>query len=85
MYDNWSRLLCGMPDEQAGKLIKAICSYKIGEYEATNDPVIDAVFNMIREKLDEDSAHYESVCQKRAEARQGKTKEKKTIKYRTAR
>lgn len=79
MYDNWSRLICDMPDEQAGKLIKAICGYKLGESDNTGDPVLDAVFNMIREKLDEDSAHYDVVCQKRAEARQGKTKEMKTI------
>lgn len=68
MYENWSRLIYDMPDEQAVKLVKKICGYVIGE-ETPNDPVIDAIFNMIRITLDADSQKYEEICKKRSEAR----------------
>lgn len=67
VYDNWSTLLCGLPDEEAGKLIKAICAYKLGMFEAIDDPVIAAMFTMIKDKLDEDAQAYDETCKTRAE------------------
>lgn len=67
VYDNWSTLLCGLPDEEAGKLIKAICSYKLGVLESIDDPVTAAMFNMIKDKLDEDEESYNETCKRRAE------------------
>ena len=74
MYDTWARLFCGLPDEKAGELIKLICKYILGEYmgEKTSDPAMDAIFDMVREKLDEDKTKYLSICEKRAEARRKK-------------
>lgn len=68
IYDNWASLLCDLPNEQAGELIKAICAYKLGQFESLDDPVISAIFNMIKQKLDEDSQKYQEVCEKRKEA-----------------
>jgi len=68
IYDNWSTLLCGLPNEEAGKLIKAICAYKLGELKEIDDPVIAAMFNMIKEKLDEDADSYEETCKARSES-----------------
>ena len=67
MYDNWSTLLCGLPDEEAGKLIKAICAYKLGMQDGISDPVTAAMFNMIKDKLDEDAESYVETCKRRAE------------------
>ena len=67
IYDNWSTLLCGLPDEEAGKLIKAICSYKLGIQDDEIDPVTAAMFNMIKDKLDEDEESYNETCKRRAE------------------
>ena len=76
IYDNWARLLYDMPAEQAGKLIKAICGYKLGECEGTGDAVLDAVFGMIKEQLDKDDAKYAEICVKRSNA--GKSKRQQT-------
>ena len=67
VYDNWASLLCDLPDEQAGELIKAICAYKLGKFETLDDPVISAIFNMIKQKLDEDSKKYQEACEKNKE------------------
>ena len=76
IYDNWAKLLYDMPVEQAGKLIKAICGYKLGECESTGDAVLDAVFGMIKEQLDKDDAKYAEICVKRSNA--GKSKKQQT-------
>lgn len=68
VYDNWSTLLCGLPDEEAGKLIKAICAYKLGILEGIDDPVTAAMFNMIKDKLDADAESYNETCKARAES-----------------
>lgn len=68
MYENWSRLIYDMPDEQAVKLIKKICGYVLEE-ETPSDPMIDAIFNMIKITLDADSQKYEEICKKRSDAR----------------
>lgn len=67
MYDNWSTLLCGLPDEEAGKLIKTICAYKLGIQNEISDPVTAAMFNMIKDKLDSDAESYIETCKRRAE------------------
>ena len=86
VYDNWSTLLCGLPDEEAGKLIKAICSYKLGILESIDDPVTAAMFNMIKDKLDADAESYNETCKTRAEngrkgaeKRWGDSKQKQNI------
>ena len=72
IYENWAKLLYDMPVEQAGRLIKVICGYKLGECDGTGDPVLDAIFGMIREQLDKDDAKYAEICVKRSNA--GKSK-----------
>lgn len=75
IYDNWSRLFCGLPDETAGKLIKAVCAYKLGEGAEVNDPVIAAIYAMICEQLDADADKYADICEKRSQARKNKTQQ----------
>jgi len=75
IYDNWSRLFCGLPDETAGKLIKAVCAYKLGEGVEVNDPVIAAIYAMICEQLDADADKYADICEKRSQARKNKTQQ----------
>lgn len=75
IYDNWSRLFCGLPDETAGKLIKAVCAYKLGEGTEVNDPIIAAIYAMICEQLDADADKYADICEKRSQARKNKTQQ----------
>ena len=76
IYENWARLLYDMPVEQAGNLIQVICGYKLGECDGTPDPVLNAVFGMIKEQLDKDDAKYAEICVKRSNA--GKSKKQTT-------
>lgn len=68
MYESWAKLISGCPDEQAGQLIKAICNYKLGHEVKLENPMVKAMFDMIRETLDKDSKKYDVVCEKRKEA-----------------
>ena len=58
IYDSWGELFIKLPNETAGKLIKAISEYCFKGDTKTDDPVVDAMFSMIKAKLDEDSQKY---------------------------
>lgn len=64
MYSNWAEMLAEMPAEQAGILIKAISCYSLGKDFEIDDPVISAVFTMIRSKLDEDRSKYDEKVER---------------------
>ncbi len=66
MYSSWIPLFEGLDDEKAGQLIKAICTYQNDPTAEPTDPVIAAVFSMIKVTLDADKAKYEAKCQKNA-------------------
>ena len=56
-----------MDDAQAGVLLKAIYAYQAGE-EAELDGAISFVFDLIRDKFEDDAAKYERQCQRKAES-----------------
>lgn len=62
-------------DEQAGKLIKAMLAYQTTGEAAFDDPLMSAVFTMLRESIDRDNAEYEAVCEKRRRAARGRWEE----------
>ena len=68
MYKNWAGMIKGMPDDQAGKLIKAICRYQTGEDPSVDDPMMAAVLSMIIEKMDEDAKAYDDEIKRRSAA-----------------
>lgn len=68
MYRSWGAAVAKMSDEQAGKLIKAIYSLQENPETATDDPAIEFVFEIIKEKMIEDTEAYEATCRRRSEA-----------------
>ena len=69
IYDSWGELLVNLPDDMAGQLIKQIINYAFdGNLESANDPALNAMFAMIKTKLDEDAATYEEIVKQRSEA-----------------
>ena len=68
MYRSWGAAVEKMSDEQAGKLIKAIYSLQENPETATDDPAIEFVFEIIKEKMIEDTEAYEATCRRRSEA-----------------
>lgn len=69
IYDSWGELINNLPDEAAGELIKMICKYSFDAgTDVSNNEMINAMFMMIKAKLDEDSDSYEEAVKKRSEA-----------------
>jgi len=68
-YSNWGELIANLPTEAAGELIKMICAYSFEDKVIDVDnPMISAMFSMIKTKLDEDADAYKEVLKKRSEA-----------------
>ncbi len=81
VYDNWSKLLASLPDEQAGKLIKALCGHQIGEHIQIDDPLLASVYQMFADKMDEDAEKYsEKVAGLKKSAAKRWNKEKASAK-----
>ena len=56
-----------MNNEQAGELIKAIYAFQKNPDVVPEDPAIAFVFEIIKQKLEEDNKRYEEVCAARSE------------------
>lgn len=72
LSDEWKTMFVNLPDDKAGQLIKAAFHYHAGEDFEIDDPVIDAIFQMIKEKIDENEQKYKETCRKRADAAKAK-------------
>lgn len=68
-YDSWAELIINLPDDMAGELIKMILGYTFDEGTCySENQAINAMFAMIKLKLDEDTEAYEEVIRQRSEA-----------------
>lgn len=68
MYESWGAAIEKMNNEQAGELIKAIYAFQKNPDVVPEDPAIAFVFEIIKQKLEEDNKRYEEVCAARSEA-----------------
>ena len=68
MYESWGAAIEKMNNEQAGELIKAIYAFQKTPDVVPEDPAIAFVFEIIKQKLEEDNKRYEEVCAARSEA-----------------
>lgn len=66
MYQIWGAAIEHMTDAQAGALLKAIYSYQETGNAEISDPSISLVFDIVRQKMDEDSEKYDQVCSVRS-------------------
>lgn len=67
-YDSWGRMICDLPNEQAATLIKMIFNYTFNDLVSESDDMaVNAIFGMIREKLDEDAVAWEETRRRRSE------------------
>ena len=63
LSDDWQELFDALPDEKAGQLIKAAFAFHTGQEVVIEDPVLKAVFVMIKTKIEERDAAYEQTCE----------------------
>lgn len=65
IYDSWAELIENLPDEMAGQLIKMVLGYAFGrENNKNDDPAINAMFSMIKTKIDEDNCKYQEKVER---------------------
>ena len=64
LYDDWQPLFQALPEAKAGELIQAIFAYRADKETRPKDPVVNAVFEMIRARLDADAEKYAERCAK---------------------
>lgn len=67
-YTVWGAAVQNMTDAQAGALLKAVIAYQTDKTVRPDDAAVGFVFDLIRQKLDEDAAAYAEVCAQRAES-----------------
>ena len=68
MYDSWMDMVEDMTEEEAGRLLKAIYAYRKDKNAAPDDRTIRPVFNILRQRFEEDAKAYQEKVEKRAEA-----------------
>jgi len=68
LYTSQTEAVCALSDEDAGRLLKAIYSYHLGEGVAELAPLPNLVFLMMRPIFERDAAKWEETARKRREA-----------------
>lgn len=64
MYDDWRELFLSLPTDKAGELIQAVFTYREDATAKPTDPAINAIFQMIKARLDADAELYAAKCAK---------------------
>jgi hypothetical protein len=62
MYKNWTKSIEKLSDEQAGQLLKAICTLQKGEETEPEDIAVSVLFEIIKQKMYEDADAYKAKC-----------------------
>lgn len=65
--DSWMALFETMPSQEAGDLIKAVCAFVKGEKVDLENPLVLAMFNLIKGQIEENTEAYRAKCEKQAE------------------
>lgn len=68
MYKTWNPMLKALDNESLGKLMKSILELQDGNIKMPDDPILDAVFYMIKGVMDGDEQKYSETCEKRSKA-----------------
>lgn len=72
LNNEWESLFNGLPDDKAGKLIKAAFACHVGKEVKIDDPVLGAVFEMMATVIRENAEKYEQKCEQNAKNRRKK-------------
>ena len=73
--DSWVTLIDSMPIQEVGILMKAVCAFVRGNEVKIENPMVSAVFTLIKAQIEENTEAYKAKCEKQAEyGRKGSTK-----------
>lgn len=79
MYDNYGAMFQMLPDEMAGKLIKAIFAYRENGTLTVEDPALKAVMAMVVDRMQEDEESYAETCERRRKAVENRWAKRKEV------
>ena len=65
--DSWITLFQSMPSQEAGDLIKAVCDFSTGKQAEIENPLVLAMFNLIKKQMEENKENYKAKCEKQVE------------------
>ena len=73
--DSWVTLIESMPIQEVGILMKAVCAFVRGNEVKIENPMVSAVFTLIKVQIEENTEAYKAKCEKQAEyGRKGSAK-----------
>ena len=73
--DSWVTLIESMPIQEVGILMKAVCAFVRGNEVKIENPMVSAVFTLIKTQIEENTETYKAKCEKQAEyGRKGSNK-----------
>lgn len=83
LNNEWESIFTGLPDEQAGQLIKAAFAVHAGKATRIEDPILSAVFGMMESVIVQNKEAYEAKCVRNSvngsKGGRPKTEEKRTV------
>ena len=78
MYEDWGNYILNLPKDMAGELSQMIMAYSLyGEMKETDNPAIQAMFNVIKEKIDDDYMKWLEKCDRNRRNRLGEDYDEK--------
>ena len=73
----WLPLISTLPDEEAGKLIKAIAQHSMTGDEPDLSPIMTGIYQMMIMSIDENAQKYEERCKKSSTSAQARWEKKR--------
>ena len=67
MYKAWNPVIRNLPEAAAGQLFHAIAEYQDGEEPQIDDPMLCALFTMIRQTFEADEEKYQRMVERNRE------------------
>lgn len=74
IYKEWADMIGALPAEMAGELIQVLLAYAFdGADKSSENPAINAMFEMMKNRVDKDSKKYEEKIERVSKARKKKS------------
>lgn len=63
VYDAWGNMVNALPDEEAGRLFKALFAYRAGQPQ-TLSPALSGILSFMSGEIEKDNAKYDAMCER---------------------
>lgn len=81
LMSDWVILISELPEDEAGRLVKAMCTYQLTGELPDTDPVVGAMLKMITPVMDDNNAKYEAKVERLSQNASKSHSKKKQIEH----